>query len=240
MPAKYRVGVIGHTGRGDYGHGIDTVWLHVARSGNRRRCRRAMTKAVRRPPSDLARHRRLPTTASCSTIPSQTSSASARAGWTSIAKWSWPPPSEASTSIWKNRCAARSKRPTEWWRPATSTTSNWRSPTRRATARNIQVIRDLIADGKIGKIHRTPRSRQRGSARRRRGSVGARQPCDEPDAHDRRRTELVFRFGRARRPAGIQRARSRRQRRNRPARRRHGPRDVRYAGWGDSLLRFAP
>lgn len=29
MPAKYRVGVIGHTGRGDYGHGLDTVWLHV-------------------------------------------------------------------------------------------------------------------------------------------------------------------------------------------------------------------
>jgi predicted dehydrogenase len=26
MPAKYRVGIIGHTGRGNYGHGIDTVW----------------------------------------------------------------------------------------------------------------------------------------------------------------------------------------------------------------------
>ena len=23
---KYRVAVIGHTGRGNYGHGIDTVW----------------------------------------------------------------------------------------------------------------------------------------------------------------------------------------------------------------------
>jgi predicted dehydrogenase len=29
MPAKYRVGVIGHTGRGDYGHGLDTVWLRL-------------------------------------------------------------------------------------------------------------------------------------------------------------------------------------------------------------------
>jgi predicted dehydrogenase len=29
MPAKYRVGVIGHTGRGDYGHGIDAVWLRL-------------------------------------------------------------------------------------------------------------------------------------------------------------------------------------------------------------------
>jgi predicted dehydrogenase len=29
MPAKYRVGVIGHTGRGNYGHGIDTVWEHL-------------------------------------------------------------------------------------------------------------------------------------------------------------------------------------------------------------------
>lgn len=28
-PAKYRVGVIGHTGRGDYGHGLDTVWRDV-------------------------------------------------------------------------------------------------------------------------------------------------------------------------------------------------------------------
>lgn len=26
MPAKHRVAVIGHTGRGNYGHGIDTVW----------------------------------------------------------------------------------------------------------------------------------------------------------------------------------------------------------------------
>ena len=29
MPAKYRVAVIGHTGRGNYGHGVDTVWLHL-------------------------------------------------------------------------------------------------------------------------------------------------------------------------------------------------------------------
>jgi predicted dehydrogenase len=29
MPAKYRVGVIGHTGRGDYGHGLDIVWLQM-------------------------------------------------------------------------------------------------------------------------------------------------------------------------------------------------------------------
>ena len=29
MPNKYRVGVIGHTGRGNYGHGLDTVWQHV-------------------------------------------------------------------------------------------------------------------------------------------------------------------------------------------------------------------
>ncbi len=26
---NYRIGVIGHTGRGNYGHGIDTVWSHV-------------------------------------------------------------------------------------------------------------------------------------------------------------------------------------------------------------------
>ncbi len=28
-PRKLRVGVIGHTGRGNYGHGLDTVWLQV-------------------------------------------------------------------------------------------------------------------------------------------------------------------------------------------------------------------
>ncbi len=28
-PAKYRAAVIGHTGRGNYGHGLDTVWLDV-------------------------------------------------------------------------------------------------------------------------------------------------------------------------------------------------------------------
>ena len=26
---KFRVAVIGHTGRGDYGHGIDTMWLNI-------------------------------------------------------------------------------------------------------------------------------------------------------------------------------------------------------------------
>ena len=29
MDAKYRVGVIGHTGRGNYGHGLDSVWSDV-------------------------------------------------------------------------------------------------------------------------------------------------------------------------------------------------------------------
>ena len=28
-PRKYRVVVIGHTGRGDYGHGLDVVWRDV-------------------------------------------------------------------------------------------------------------------------------------------------------------------------------------------------------------------
>jgi predicted dehydrogenase len=28
-PAKYRAAVVGHTGRGDYGHGLDRVWLDV-------------------------------------------------------------------------------------------------------------------------------------------------------------------------------------------------------------------
>jgi predicted dehydrogenase len=29
MPKTYRIGVIGRTGRGNYGHGLDTVWLEV-------------------------------------------------------------------------------------------------------------------------------------------------------------------------------------------------------------------
>lgn len=32
MKSKYRVGVIGHTGRGNYGHGIDTCWLQIPES----------------------------------------------------------------------------------------------------------------------------------------------------------------------------------------------------------------
>lgn len=27
--SRFKIAVIGHTGRGDYGHGIDTVWLHM-------------------------------------------------------------------------------------------------------------------------------------------------------------------------------------------------------------------
>jgi predicted dehydrogenase len=30
MPEKYRIAVIGRTGRGDYGHGLDTVWRDVS------------------------------------------------------------------------------------------------------------------------------------------------------------------------------------------------------------------
>ena len=30
MAKKYRVGIIGRTGKGNYGHGLDTVWKHVA------------------------------------------------------------------------------------------------------------------------------------------------------------------------------------------------------------------
>ena len=29
MPGNYRVAVIGHTGRGNYGHNPDTVWLDL-------------------------------------------------------------------------------------------------------------------------------------------------------------------------------------------------------------------
>jgi predicted dehydrogenase len=32
MPYPYRVAVIGSTGRGNYGHGLDTVWLHEPRT----------------------------------------------------------------------------------------------------------------------------------------------------------------------------------------------------------------
>ena len=32
MPAKYRVAVIGRTGKGNYGHGLDTVWLQCDRA----------------------------------------------------------------------------------------------------------------------------------------------------------------------------------------------------------------
>src|SRR5438094_165110 len=32
MPAKYRVAVIGRTGKGNYGHGLDTVWLKSDRA----------------------------------------------------------------------------------------------------------------------------------------------------------------------------------------------------------------
>jgi predicted dehydrogenase len=32
MPGKNRVGVIGHTGRGNYGHGLDTVWKEIERA----------------------------------------------------------------------------------------------------------------------------------------------------------------------------------------------------------------
>ena len=32
MPTKYRIAIIGHTGPGNHGHGIDTVWLEAESS----------------------------------------------------------------------------------------------------------------------------------------------------------------------------------------------------------------
>ncbi|MFN8706214.1 MAG: Gfo/Idh/MocA family oxidoreductase, partial [Planctomyces sp.] len=32
MTNKYRVGLIGRTGKGDYGHGVDTVWKEIDRA----------------------------------------------------------------------------------------------------------------------------------------------------------------------------------------------------------------
>ena len=29
MAARYRIAVIGHTGRGNYGHDVDRVWLEM-------------------------------------------------------------------------------------------------------------------------------------------------------------------------------------------------------------------
>jgi predicted dehydrogenase len=29
VPGKYRVAVIGHTGKGNYGHGLDVAWTHL-------------------------------------------------------------------------------------------------------------------------------------------------------------------------------------------------------------------
>ena len=61
----YRVAVIGHTGKGNYGHGIDTVWLKVPQ------CEivavaDADEKGSRLPRRDSRRRRRLPITARCS------------------------------------------------------------------------------------------------------------------------------------------------------------------------------
>ena len=78
---KYRVGVIGHTGRGNYGHGVDTVWAQIPEQ-----CEvvavadadeKGLGEAVKRLSSaerKVARSR-LPTTARCSTRRSRRSSA---------------------------------------------------------------------------------------------------------------------------------------------------------------------
>jgi hypothetical protein len=41
---KWCVGVIGHTGRGDYGHGLDTMWLRIPETEIVAACEKAGTK----------------------------------------------------------------------------------------------------------------------------------------------------------------------------------------------------
>ena len=101
---KYRIGVVGHTGRGNYGHGLDQVWRNMPD------CKivgvaDADEMAWRGPSSDSAPrgfrdYRQLMDERSPTSWPSD------RVGSINTAKWSWRRPSGASISTWKNPCVA--------------------------------------------------------------------------------------------------------------------------------------
>ena len=193
MAKKYRVAVIGRTGKGNYGHGLDTVWQARRQRRDRRRRRREREGPRRRRASGSGPRTPTPTTARCSRRRSRRSSASPTASSTSTATWCSPAPRPGPASSSKSRCAARSPRPTRWSPPARSTTSSWPSPTRRATARALQ--RDQGADRRrpARRRARAARPRQGRRPRRRPGPDGARHAHLRPDALPRRRRPLVLR-----------------------------------------------
>ena len=238
MAKDYRVCVIGHTGRGNYGHGIDEVWLHVPNVEIV-----AVADADKRGLADTARKlgdvARISTIGRCSNGKNPIWSPSVLAGSINIVTWSWPPSTPARNVYMEKPFCRTLAEADEIVTACEQTHAKLAIAHTTRYSPMIPVIKEIIQSGRIGRVleyRGRGKSDRRGGRRR---SVGARQPRDGPHPLLRRRTPLVQCPRPSRRPRDPRRRRHRGKRRHRAARRRFRRRDVRPRRRRDCVLRLA-
>ena len=153
MPTTYRIGVIGHTGRGDYGHGIDVVWKEIPNA--------KIVAVADADPNGLAAAAQAAVgragvsrlSARCSIkvkpdivgdLPAVDRSASRHGAWRR--------PSAASTCIWKSRSAARCAEADEMIAACERTHARLALAHQTRYSPRLEVVKQLIADGKLGRV----------------------------------------------------------------------------------------
>ncbi len=135
MAKRYRVGVIGRTGKGNYGHGLDTIWLEypdrvevVAVADENETGRNAAQKRLkcRRP---------TPISGLCSARKKLDIVAVAIATSINTRIWCWPALRLVATFSSKNRLPEPWLRRMRWLRPASAIRSAAQWPTRLVSHR---------------------------------------------------------------------------------------------------------
>ena len=214
----FRVAVIGHTGKGNYGHGLDRVWLSVPGC-------KLVAVADADPTGRAQAAKRLQVTEAYADYRQMLDQVkpdivSVAPRWLDQHCDMVLAAAERGVHIYMEKPFCRSLAEADRIVAACE-----KHHVKLAIAfqtrysPKLQAVRDLIFDGRIGQLLELRGPRQRRRPRRRRGSVGAGQPYHELDAPVRRGTQLVFCHGAARQTSNYATGRPPRKRRDWAARR---------------------
>ena len=206
MLRKYRIAVIGHTGRGNYGHGIDTVWFdipgcEIVGVADADEAGRAAAVERLKTPKGYADYRQL-------LDETKPDIAAIGPRWLDQHRDMVVAAAERGIHVYMEKPFCRTPQEADEMVAACE-----KHKVKLAIAHQTRYS-PAAADGSAvdrgrGDRHRagTARPRQGRLARRRRGPVGAGQPRDESDSPFGRRTAVVLRHGAAGRQTGDQGAR---------------------------------
>ena len=232
--------VIGHTGRGNYGHGLDTVWLAVPEC-------RVVAVADADETGLAAAVKRLGKPQGVSRLPRDARQGEAGPG-------EHLPALARPASRHGRGGAERGVRGIYLEKPLCRTLAEADEMVAACEKHNVKLAiahPDTLQPeaaggartdplGQAGPGAGVPRPRQGRPPRRRRGPVGAGHARVESHSSLRRQAAVVLRLGRAERPADPPRRREAGRGRHRAAGRRQGPRHVPPGRRRDGLFRFGP